>query len=92
MVETLKRSENSEIMIKFTDPDGFQVRFERISFRPNAQPNLAFRFRYLLNLNPNAASGSSSVQVRTDFRTEPCHHYEVGMICDEVVGCVKSGK
>jgi hypothetical protein len=79
MVETPKRSENSEIMIKFTDLEGFpvqvQVRFERISFRPNAEPNLAFRFRYLLNLDPNAGSGSGSVQVRTDFRTEPCHHY-----------------
>jgi hypothetical protein len=79
MVETPKRSENSEIMIKFTDLEGFpvqvQVRFEPISFRPNAEPNLVFRFRYLLNLNPNAASGSGSVQVRTDFRTELCHHY-----------------
>ncbi|KAJ7729365.1 hypothetical protein B0H14DRAFT_2640438 [Mycena olivaceomarginata] len=64
-VETPKRSENSEIMIKFTDLEGFpvqfQVRFESISFRPNAEPNLAFRFS-LLNLNPNAASGLGSVQ------------------------------
>jgi hypothetical protein len=42
----------------------------------NAEPNLVFTFRHLLTLTADRASGSGSVQVRTDFRTEPCHHYE----------------
>jgi hypothetical protein len=72
-IVTPKRLENSQIM---TNSLGFpvqvQVRFERLSLRPNAEPNLVFR--YLLNLSLNAVSGSDSVQVRIDFRTEPCHH------------------
>jgi hypothetical protein len=45
--------------------------FERTRSAANAEPNLAFRFRHLLNLNAERASGSGSVQVRTDFRTQP---------------------
>jgi hypothetical protein len=41
--------------------------FERAWFPPNAEPNLAFRFGYSLNLNAERAFGSGSVQVRTDF-------------------------
>ncbi|KAJ7118389.1 hypothetical protein C8R44DRAFT_738319 [Mycena epipterygia] len=49
--------------------------FERAWSPPNAEPNLVFRFRHSLNLNAERAFGSGSVQVRTDFRTERCHHY-----------------
>ncbi|KAK7015224.1 hypothetical protein R3P38DRAFT_3570500 [Favolaschia claudopus] len=56
----------------------FRVRrsdaFERDVFSVNAEPNLAFRFEGLLNLNAERASGSVRFGVRTDFRTELSQH------------------
>ena len=60
---------------KIGQMSGFsRAAFEHGPRAPNAEPEPGVRFSKMVNLNLNVAFGSGSVRVRTDFRTEPCHH------------------
>ncbi|KAJ7267995.1 hypothetical protein C8J57DRAFT_1228601 [Mycena rebaudengoi] len=55
-------SHNIETALNFPRREGSGSAFEHACFPPNAEPNLWSRFKHLLNLNAERASGSGSVQ------------------------------
>ena len=54
---------------------GVRTRSAQKSPCPNAELNYAFRFRQPPNFEPELGVQFSSVQVRTEIRTELAHHY-----------------
>ncbi|KAJ7142892.1 hypothetical protein C8R44DRAFT_726196 [Mycena epipterygia] len=53
-------SHNIETALNLPQREGSGSAFERACSPPNAEPNLRFRFKHLLNLNAERASGSDS--------------------------------
>lgn len=61
LVRNLKKSVENDPIVKVSGST-----FERESYSPNAEPDLAFRFSDLVNLEPELRVRFGPVQVRTD--------------------------